>query len=513
MNALAKIDLSRLPVEERAELLELLEGRERAKAQAKRQAEHDALMNNLDAVRARCVTLAGFVKEAWRVLEPSNPLKWSWHLDAMCAHLEAITFGRMTPWLIINVPPGSSKSMIVSVLWQAWEWGPCGRPSSRFLTTSFELENVKRDTRKTRDLVRSDWFQALWPSVELVRAGETSFANSATGTREGVPFASITGKRGDRVVIDDPHSLDGAESEADRTRATRRFLEGGLNRVNDQSTSAIVVVMQRLHESDLSGVLLARKLGFVHLMIPMEFEPERRCETVIGWRDPREYDGELMDPLRMPPEAVARLKAASGHSWAGQYQQRPVPREGAMFKRAWFGNTIGVAPINVSARVRAWDLAASKGNRADWTVGVRMSRTPDGIFYVEHVERLRGSPAEVEATILAIARNDGHECAVRLPQDPGQAGKAQAQTLTRMLAGFDVRATPVTGSKETRATPAAAQCEAGNVRLVEGPWLESLVTELCAFPAGNHDDQVDAFADALNELALGTMYDSTMSWV
>ena len=151
-------------------------------------------------------SLAGFVKEAWHVLEPTNPLKWSWHLDAMCAHLEAISRGQMTPWLIINVPPGSSKSMIVSVCWQAWEWGPLGKPSSRFLTTSFEEENVKRDTRKTRDLVKSEWFKMLWPDVVLTRAGETSFANSATGTREGVPFASITGKRGDKVVIDDPHS-------------------------------------------------------------------------------------------------------------------------------------------------------------------------------------------------------------------------------------------------------------------------------------------------------------------
>lgn len=475
------------------------------KARRTAEAELNRVAQDAEAIRDRCETLAGFVKEAWHVLEPTNPLKWSWHLDAMCQHLEAITFGRLQGGLIINVPPGSSKSMIVSVLWQAWEWGPYGMPSMRFLTSSFEEENVKRDTRKTRDLIRSDWFKALWPEVVLARAGETSFANTATGTREGVPFASITGKRGDRFVIDDPHSLDGAESETERTKATRRFLEGGLNRLNDQTASSIVVVMQRLHEADLTGVLLSRHLGFTHLMIPMEFEPERRCETSIGWRDPRTYDGELMDPVRMPREAVDRLKSVSSYAWAGQYQQRPTAREGGLFKRSWF-EIVGAAPADAK-RVRAWDLAASTGVKADWTAGVKMSRDTQGIFYVEHVARDRCSPADVESTIRQCAATDTAATAIRLPQDPGQAGKAQAQTLVRMLAGYDVKATPVTGSKEVRATPAAAQAEAGNVKIVAGAWNDAFLEEVCTFPTGSHDDQVDAFADALNDLALARQFD------
>src|SRR5205814_31240 len=112
-------------------------------------------------------------------------------------------------------------------------------------------------------------------------------------------------------------SLKGAESEAQRNEATRLFLEGGLNRLNDQASSAIVIVMQRLHEADLTGVLLSHKLGFVHLMIPMEFEPERATTSPIGWRDPRTYDGELMDPVRMPRETVDKLKGVSAYSWAG----------------------------------------------------------------------------------------------------------------------------------------------------------------------------------------------------
>ena len=222
--------------------------------------------------------------------------------------------------------------------------------------------------------------------------------------------------------------------------------------MNDQSTSAVVVVMQRLHETDLTGVLLARSLGFVHLMIPMEYEPERQCTTPIGWSDPRTYDGELMDPVRMPRAAVERLKAGSLHSWSGQYQQRPAAREGAIFKRAWF--PIVEAVPNYLVRVRAWDLASTQkksGNDPDWTVGLRMARDVDGYFYIEQVERFRESASFVERTVKSLADTDPAGTTVRLPQDPGQAGKAQAETYVRLLAGYDIVVQTVTGEKETRA--------------------------------------------------------------
>ena len=489
-----------LTEQEELELLALLEAEADAEARQLADDERRALHENIEAVRARCSTLAGFVREAWHVLEPTNPIKWSWHLDAMCDHLEAISRGKLAPRLIINISPGSSKSMIVSVMWQCWEWGAFGKPSTRYLTSSFEEGNVTRDTRKTRDLIRSEWFRTLWPDVELVRTGETSFANNATGSREGVAFKSITGKRGDRFVIDDPHSLDGAESEVERTKATRRFLEGGLNRVNDQATSAIVVVMQRLHEADLTGVLLARKLGFVHLMIPMEFEAERRCVTPLGWSDPRSYEGELMDPVRMPRSVVDTLKSVSDFSWAGQYQQRPVPREGGLFKRHWFADKIIRQAPEGTVWVRHWDLAASKRSNAARTAGVKLGRTLDGKFVVGHVVLAQEEGAEVRKLIKSTAALDGVACEISLPQDPGQAGKVQKQDFVAGLAGYVVRATPETGDKYTRAEPFSAQCEAGNVYLIEGDWNAAYLDELCLFPGGTFKDQVDATSGAFGRL-------------
>lgn len=415
----------------------------------------------------------------------------------MCQHLEAITWGQMEPRLLINVPPGSSKSMLVSVLWQAWEWGPCGLSAMRYLSTSFEMGNVTRDTRKARDLILSEWYQTLWP-MPLVRAGETSFANEHTGTREGVAFPSLTAKRGDRLTIDDPHSLDGAESDGERDKATRRFIEGGQNRLNDQTRSAIVIVMQRLHERDLAGVVLSRQLGFVHLLIPMEFEAARSIVTPIGWKDPRTIEGELMDPVRMPPKAVARLKDDNEYAWAGQYQQRPAPREGGLFKADMI-ELVDFAPPGTGNDVSGWDLAGSKRKTSAYTARVKMRRVGPYI-YILHARRERFSPHEVEQFVAGTAADDGVSTLQDLPQDPGQAGLAQKMRYAELLAGFTFRITPETGDKGDRALPFASQVEAGMVRMVRGPWNSAYIDELRNFPSGSFKDQVDASSRAFSAI-------------
>jgi len=467
------------------------------------QAERDLIAKDAERIRARCQTLAGFVREAWHILEPRAKYRHNWHIDAICAHLEAVTDGRINR-LLINVPPGSSKSLLVSVMWQAWEWGPRGLSSMRYLTTSFNDGPVKRDTRKCRDLMLSDWYRSLWPEVELNRTGETSFSNTATGTREGVAFGSLTSQRGDRLVIDDPHSTETAESPADRLATTRKFREGAQNRLNDQEASAIVVIMQRLHEEDVSGVIAEIGMEYVHLMLPMEFDPERACSTEIGFSDPRTFDGELLDPVRFPQEAVDKLKRDMGsYAYAGQYQQRPTPRSGGMFQRGDF-EVVEAIPAGAK-RVRAWDFAASKdkpGKQPDWTVGLEMAYI-NGIFYVEDVDRGRWSPNEVNIKLKNHASQDGVDVTVRMPQDPGAAGKADAETKVKLLAGHSIKVVSPTGDKSTRARPASAQAEAGNIKLLRGEWNTVFLDELCTFPNGQFDDQVDAFADALNELALG----------
>ncbi len=224
-------------------------------------------------------SLANYVPLAWAELEPTQKYVPGWHTDAICEHLEAVTC-KWVNRLLINVPPGSSKSLLSSVFWPSWEWGPKDMRSMRYLATAFNDGPVKRDTRKMRDLVASPWYQDRWPRVKLVRSGETSFSNSYTGSREGVPFGSLTSQRGDRLIIDDPHSTKTAESTADRTTTVRLFKEGAINRLNDQEASAIIVIMQRLHEGDISGEILANDMGYTHLCYPDDTEVLARG----GWK-------------------------------------------------------------------------------------------------------------------------------------------------------------------------------------------------------------------------------------
>ncbi len=159
-------------------------------------------------------SLSEFARRAWKVLEPAAELKWGWALDAICLHLEAVTEGRITR-LLMNVPPGSMKSLLTGVIWPAWEWGPKGMPEKRYVGTAHEETLAIRDSRKCRDLIKSEWYQTLWP-IELDPSldGKREFGNKKKGVRQARAFTSMTGVRGDRVILDDPISADSANSDA-----------------------------------------------------------------------------------------------------------------------------------------------------------------------------------------------------------------------------------------------------------------------------------------------------------
>ena len=223
------------------------------------------------------------------------------------------------------------------------------------------------------------------------------------------------------------------------------------------------------------------------------------------------FDNKIL--LEKDPGYLGNLKAQSlverERLLGGNWKIRPSA--GLYFKRSYF-EVVEAAPAN-ARRVRCWDLAATdaeEGKTPDWTVGMRMSRDPQGIFYIEHVERLQASPEKVERAIVTTANSDGQSTTIRIPQDPGQAGKAQAQYLTRQLAGFNIRTKRVTGDKVTRAMPASAQAEAGNIKVVRAPWNEAFFVETENFPGGSKDDQVDTLSDCIEELTIGDIGDRPM---
>lgn len=483
--------------------------RRRSAERERRRVERDR-----DRILKVSESLAGFIREGWSVLEPNTRYVHGWHIDAIGEHLEAVSSGLINR-LVINVPPGFMKSLQTCVFWPAWEWGPHGRPDLRYLTATYKHDYAGRDARKHRDLVLSEWYQALWP-LELLRVGEYSFENAMRGSREAKPFASLTSGRGNRVIIDDPHSTETAESDADLARTSRIFRESVQSRLNDLKRDAIILIMQRLGRRDVCGVIEEfMSKDYTKLVLPMEFEKSRRCVTRIGFSDPRTYEGELLWPEKSDRETTDKLKAAmTAHAVAGQLQQRPSAREGNMFKRAWFSDEriIDKPPSDVIKWVRHFDLAATAKKRKllssgpARTCGVKMGLRSNGRFVVSNVVKGWWEGDDVRINIRATAKVDGPLVEISLPQDPGQAGKVQANDFIKMLAGYIVHAEPESGDKEIRAEPFASQVEAGNVDFVRGPYLESYIDELCDFPSGKLKDQVDASSGAFGRLSGASRY-------
>lgn len=431
-----------------------------------------------------------FVQRAWHVLEPNQPYVHGWHIDAVGEHLVAVTHGELTR-LLINIPPGTMKSMLVNVFWPAWEWGPLGLQSNRYIGASHEEGLATRDNLKMRRLIQSEWFQARWPTrLTGDQNAKTYFENDETGFRLSCAVKSMTGRRGDRVLWDDPHSVEAAISDAHRETALRVFTETLPTRLNNPDSSAIIVVMQRLHEEDVSGYILKHDLGYEHLMLPMEFEPERKCTTSIGFEDPRTEDGELLFPERFPEEVVKRDKKVMGtFAVAGQFQQRPTARSGGLF--AWEKLEIVQAVPAMKRVVRFWDKAGTKDGGA-FTAGVKIGEGVDGLYYVLDVVRGQWAAPQREKVMKQTAELDGKKVRIWIEQEPGSGGKESAEATVKNLAGFPIRAERPTGDKAVRAEPYAVQVEAGNVRLLAGPWNQAFIDEHKTFPRGTYKDQVDA---------------------
>ena len=465
----------------------------------------DDLPNLIALERSVCKeSLRDFIQCAWPVVEPNNRYVHGWHIDVICDHLEAVTNGEISR-LLINVPPGMMKSLTCGVFWPAWEWGPKNLPHYRYLTTSYNNAYVTRDSRRMRDLIISDWFRERWDNVELLRTGESSFENSKLGWREGKPIVSLTGGRADRVIIDDPHSTETAESDTERKRTVRIFRESIPTRLKDPERSAIVVIMQRLHEGDVSGEIISNNMGYVHLKLPMEFEPDKRCTTVIGFEDPRTEKDELIFPERFPKEVVERDKAVMGsYATAGQFQQEPSPRGGGSFVEENFRIVRAYNPTWVEKMVRYFDKAGTEGGGAR-TAGVLMAKlrpgsNPDYNFIVLDVKKGHWSSGKRERIIKQIAELDGKNVEVWVEQEPGSGGKESAESTIKNLAGFIVHADRVTGSKVVRADPYAAQVEINNVAVLDEDWRKEFIEEHTKFPTGKFKDQVDAAAGAFAKL-------------
>lgn len=454
-------------------------------------------------------SLLEFIEAAWHVVEPGAEYVPGWHIRAVADHLEAVTRGDIRN-LLINIPPRHTKSLTVSVFWPMWVW--TSEPAVQWLYSSAEGTLAMRDSRKSRRLVQSQWYQERWP-LELTsdQNVKTWFENAALGYRLATTVGGAgTGHGGDVIVVDDPHKVQEADSAVKREAVLIWWDEVMSTRLNRPEEGGKVIIMQRVHERDLSAHVLEQG-GYEHLMLPAEFDPGRRCVTSLGVADPRAEEDELLWPERINRDALDDLKATLGsHGSSGQLQQLPTPRGGSFFRWGWLDRPaegwsafVDAVPKDVRSRVRYWDTAGTEDG-GDYTAGARVSHGADGLYYIEHVHRGQWAPGRRDMQIRETCQDDaelGGRYEVGLERDAGVGGEDRTRAIVKQLSGLKVYTDRPTGSKESRADPVASQMEVGNVRIVRGPWNQPFLDELLSFPNGEHDDQVDALSGAFARLA------------
>lgn len=503
------------------------------------QIDAEAVLDRLE--REMCEeSLEDFVKAAWHVIEPGQPLVWGEVMSFICVHLEQIVYsvvygdtlpdGELYNRLLINVPPGLSKSLLTSVFMPAWAW--TFAPHLRFLCASHSQALAIRDNLRMRRLVTSEWYQKHWgDKVRLTQdqAAKLKFENNHTGFREASAAGSITGSRADILILDDPHSVESAGSEQQRATTRDWFLEAVPTRLNNPATSAIIVIMQRLHEEDVSGIILDKQLGYDHIMLPMEYDPARSMPTRLGWQDWRTEEGELLFPERFPAEVVARDKAVMGpYAVAGQFQQTPTPRGGGIIQRDWWQlwEGQGVFP-GCDYILASLDCAYTEKSENDysactvWGVFTDDGRavaaniiSPDGRYVQNGRTYVEGAPKlilmyawqerlELHALVQKVAATCKKYKVDTLLVEAKASGHSLAQEIKRLFGheDFAVRLyNPKAQDKVSRLYSIQHIFAEGMVYAPDMTWAEMVMTQCAQFPKGKHDDLVDSLSQGVRYL-------------
>ena len=463
-----------------------------------------------------------FLKYFWSEYS-EDKFKPNWHIEYICKELEVVAkrVAANEPKLydlIFNVPPGSTKTAIVSIFFPLWCW--VNWFWMRFITASYTSPLSLESAEYSREIIRSDKFKMLYPEIDVKtdkdtksnfrvvlnkwqtsgqvprqRIGGNRFSTSVGGT--------VTGFHGHINIVDDPIDPQRVLSEAELKKANH-WMDNTLPfRKVDKKVTVTILIMQRLHQDDPTGHWMKRKKNkaeIKHVCIPGEIRNYRDKVSPPELVD--FYKDDLLDPVRLDWQALAEFEELGQFTYGGQIGQDPVPLGGGMFKTDHF-TVIESLPhyLNIKSTIRYWDKAGTEGGDGAYTVGVKMCRTKEGKFIVVDVKRGRWSSETREKIIREIAEADGQACTVWIEQEPGSGGKESAEGTVLNLAGFSVHKDRPTGDKAQRADPYSVQVNNGNVMLLRGMWNEDYVGELKFFPNSTFKDQTDASSGAFNKLA------------
>lgn len=456
---------------------------------------------SLSLVSSPSMRLRAFVEGAWHVNDPAAPFIANWHVDAIAEHLEAVAAGEIRR-LVINIPPGHAKSLIVSVLWPAWMWHY--RPQWASIFTSYDPGLTMRDAVRTRDVLKSEWFRRTF-TPRWGFSGDQNvksyFANTAKGFRFSTSIAgAATGWRGHAVVVDDPVNVKKANSSVAMDEVIRIWDTAMSSRLLDMQTGAHVIMMQRLNMRDLSGHVLAKEAGYQHLSLPSEYDPKKRSVTVTvsgkSWTDPRTVAGELLFPQKFPRVVLEQAKLdLGGMQYAAQHQQAPVPAAGGVFKREWFRFYLKRdLPVVWHERIQSWDLTFKKSEGTDYVVGDVWGRLGANIYLIHHDRERRDFVESKKAIIAMTARFP--EANLKLIEDKAN-GPAIISELRGSVSGLVGAGDP--GGVIAQAWATQPLVEARQVWLPdpsEAPWINDWLDEVCGFPKFGFDDRVAAATQA-----------------
>lgn len=401
--------------------------------------------------------------------------------------------------LMVFMPPGSAKSTYASVVFPSKFLGKAG---NRLILASYGDDLARKLGRRTRSIIKQPRYQGIFGSTltaESSAAHEFALTNGSEYMSCGI-LGGITGNRAHGIIIDDPvKGRDQANSETIRERTFAAYEDDLKTRLIPGGW--MVIIQTRWHEDDLSGRILPEgwngesgrilcKDGnyweIICLAAQCETEGDPLGRKVGEYLWPEWFDRKHWEQFEQNPR-----------TWSALFQQRPAPLEGDLFKPDQI-KIVDAIPSGSIKWFRGWDLASSP--EGDYTAGAKLGRLEDGRYIIGDMVRFRRGPDERDAAMANTAAMDGRSVKISIPTDPGQAGKTQVLYLTRQLAGFNVKSSPETGDKVTRAEPFAAQVNVGNVMMLRGDWNQPLINELRIFPNGAHDDQVDSLSRAFSEI-------------
>jgi predicted phage terminase large subunit-like protein len=447
--------------------------------------------------------LASFTKKAWTALNPTRPLIWSWHYDYLCEMLTLVKQRRLKR-LIVNIPPRSLKSTLITIFYPSWVW--LTEPEHNFLTASYSLDLSTEHSVTRRSLLQSPWFQRLFGD-RFQLAGDRNqvaqYANDRRGQMIATSVGATTMGRGcDTAILDDPVSADQAVSDAERTTANNWIDATLRSRLNDPAEGAIIVVMQRLHELDATGFLLEQEPSvWTPVRIPLEAEEDEIWTFPISGRIVQRKAGDILMPERFPPATVEQLKGRR-LSWSGQYQQRPAPIEGNLIKRREVRYYGGIdprtgqpdekLPDTFDRKVISVDCAFKDVATSDYVamgvIGVKGRKR-----YVLNVVNKHLDAAATEAEIRW--QRDVHRPISAVLVEDKANGPAVIQRLRVNMPGV-IEINPQ-GGKIARMFAAAAEWQAGDW-LVDrnAAWTEPFIEQLTMFPNAAHDDMADMMSQA-----------------